>query len=609
MNAPDKPNNIVLPNLNIRDKVLSTLAIALSEIGIIASWIVILHVVPPDAHPHHTMSIHLKILASSNKLMFALLFFLHAGSMILMLASTYRLFKKTSIRRRTKTVIITLTIALTLLDLLTWTTSQFGTPLSMAIAPVGVFASLMLILQGLVPLWQIWIYKRWLNRTGKTVRVVIVGGGFAGLYAALTLNEILGYHPQLDITLLDCNNYFLFSPLLPSAAVGTIELAELSFPFRSVFDTTNIIYKKAAVTRCDLTNRLLCAETISQQSQGREKKNHSFDLSYDYLVLCPGSVNSSLKARGVDHHAFFLKKLEDAFILRNHIINCFEVAASEQDHAAKQSLLTFVVVGGGPTGIESASEIHDLIHSVLLKRYPEIPPSAPSVFIVQSGNQILPGWTEQIVRTTHNRLNSMRINLVLGARVSEVAADYVQIDTGQRIQCNTAVWCSGIESHPLLAGLGVPLDSSGRIPVNPDLTVPTFSNVFVLGDAAFLIDEQTQKPLAPLAQVAVQQGTHCAKNIVRILRGEESKPFAYFNYGSLVSVGERYAAVQLLGFTLTGFLGWLLWRLLYLAKLVGASNQIRILVVWALDLILERSITQLDSLKQHSAAETTPLSN
>lgn len=598
----------MLPNLSLREKLLSTLAIVLGEIGI-ASWVVILHVVPPDQHPHHTLTIHLKMLASSNKLAFILLFLLHAASMIVMLAATYRLFKKTSIRRRIKSAIIAITFLFTVLDLLTWTISQFGIPLAMAIASIGLLASVTLILQGLIPLWQMWIYKRWLNQTDKTVRVIIVGGGFAGTYAALTLNKILGYHPQLEILLLDSNNYFLFSPLLPSAAVGTIDLAELSFPFRSVFDTTNIIYKQATVSRCDLANQLVSAESSLVQTEALEEMHYTFDLEYDYLILSPGSVDSSFKTKGVDQHAFFLKQLEDAFVLRNHMINCFEVAASEKDDAAKQSLLTFVVAGCGPTGVEAASEIQDLIKNVLLKRYPEIPATTPSVIIVQSGNQILSGWTEKIVRTTRNRLDNMSIKLILGARVSEIGADYAQLDTGQRIESNTVVWCAGIQSHPLIARLGVPVDKSGRVLVNPDLRVPMFNNVFVLGDAACSIDQSTQKPLTPLAQVAVQQGKHCSKNIVRILDDKETKPFTYFNYGSLVSVGERYAAVQLLGVNLTGFPGWLLWRLLYLIKLVGASNQMRILVTWTLDLFLERSITTIRLAEKIQRGRAKPLSN
>jgi NADH:ubiquinone reductase (H+-translocating) len=258
-------------------------------------------------------------------------------------------------------------------------------------------------------------------------------------------------------------------------------------------------------------------------------------------------------------------------------------------------------VGGGPTGVEIATEIQDLIHEVLLKRYPEIHREHPEVSIIQSGPQVLPGWPDSVVRRTTAQLEKLGVRLVLNNRVTEVRHNAVVLKDGPALATRSILWCAGVKPSPLMSACSLPLDKSGRVPVDEYLRPSGHDHMFVLGDSA-LCQGPDGKPLPPLGQVAFQQGDHTAKNLARILCGEPVKPFKYFNFGALVSVGEHYAAVDLLGLKLTGFIGWFVWRTLYLAKMIGISTKIRILVDWTLDLFIERSIAVIDE-SPHSAAD------
>lgn len=507
-----------------------------------------------------------------------------------------RLLERSALRRRVKKAVSLLCSLLVFLNLAAWLTLPFFKWAASWVGTLGVFSSLILILMPLPALWQMWFYKRWKNAGKGPKRVVIVGGGFAGLYAALGLDKALGYHSQLEITVIDQKNFFLFPPLLPSAAVGTIEAPQVTYPFRRIFETTNIFFKKGTVVSVDTKEKQVHLRVHIQDDgtlgPAEVMEQH---IAYDYLVLAPGSTTQTFNTKGVEENALFVRELEDAIKIRNRIIDCFERAACSTSEAVQRELLRFAVVGGGPTGIETATEIQDLIHEVLLKRYPEIHPSWPEVSIIQSGPQILPGWPDDVVRRTTDQLKRLGVKLILNTRVIEVKPNEVLLKEGHSVQARTCLWCAGVQPSPLVAVCCLPLDKSGRVAISEDLRVPGFPEIFVLGDAAHLMDKKTQKPLPPLGQVAFQQGSHTAKNLVRLLAGKPAKPFRYFNFGALVSVGEHYAAVNLLGVKISGFLGWIIWRTLYLSKIIGINNRIRIMVDWTLDLLIERSITQVRS--------------
>jgi len=598
-----KTDTYSLKNALVSFKLLSTAAILFSIALLGWSWYVSLSVLKFNRPSDMCVLLgdDLWALAHYKSGLFGLLIFFQIVAYGGLYLTSRVLFARTSLRRRMKNLIQAVATTLLVLNLLVWCTAPLLRFSQTIAGYVGLATAVAMIALCLPPLYQMWFYKRWPNP--KPSRVVIVGGGFAGVYAALGLDKALGYHPHLSITVIDRKNFFLFPPLLPSAATGTIEMPQVTQSYRRIFETTNIQYKKATVTQIDpKTQTVRMHVHLEGEDLNGEPAGSEVDLPYDYLVLAPGSTNQTFNTPGAEDHAIFVKELIDAIRIRNRIIDCFERAAVVLDETIRRELLHFAVVGGGPTGVEIATEIQDLIHEVLLKRYPEIHREHPQVSIIQSGPQVLPGWLDSVVRRTTDQLKKLGVKLVLNNRVTEVRHNAVVLKDGPAIATRTILWCAGVKPSPLLANCSLPLDKSGRVPVDNCLRAPGHENVFVLGDSALCIGEDG-KPLPPLGQVAFQQGDHMAKNLARLLCREPIQPFKYFNFGALVSVGEHYAAVDLLGVKLTGFIGWFVWRTLYLVKMIGLSTKVRIMVDWTLDLLIERSIAVIDE-APHAAADS-----
>jgi len=539
--------------------------------------------------------------AWGHPMVFCTLLLSHFTGLAIVFAVSQFLFRKTTMRRRVRKAITLSAVALGGLDVAVWLLVPFNSLARQALAPLSIVEAALFAFMLFVPLKQMWLFHRW-RGSGSKVRVLVVGGGFAGLHAALALDKILGHHRGLELVVIDKNNYFLFPPLLPSVSVGAIETRQVTYPFRRIFETTNIRFRNATVESIDPVSKSITAKFEADEIAADACV--PTELGYDYLILAPGSTTNTFGTPGVDKHAFFMRELGDAVAVRNQVIDCFERAAASRSTGLQQELLRFVIIGGGPTGVEVATEIHDLIENVLLGRYPEIVPSLIEVWLVQSGKQLLPGWHTQVVEIASRQLSRLKIKVLLDSKATEVGPRHVALKTGERVATRTCVWCAGVRSSELLARSGVALDESGRVRIRPDLRAESFDDVFVLGDAAFLVDDKTARPLPPLGQVAFQQGSHAARNLVRLLHHKTTKPFRYFNYGSLVSVGEHFAAVHLLGVRLSGFVAWLVWRTLYLAKLVGFSNKLRVMLDWSLDLLIERSISQIQT-RPRATAESS----
>jgi len=526
------------------------------------------------------------------------LFAIHVVALGLTIGVASSLFRHVALPRGTRVALSSLVGVAGAVDLLSWVSIRHLSFAQHLLGPAVGVDALLLLAATVRLLRDMWVYRRFHPK--KPVRVAVVGGGFAGLYTALGLDARLGYHEDLEIVVLDRKNYFLFPPLLPSVATGAIETRQVTYPFRRIFEATNVVFKREHVERIDTVNKVIHARVdVTAGADGQAEVVRS-ETPYDFLVLAPGSDTNTFGTKGVTDHAFFMRELGDAVAVRNQIIDCFERAAREPDAERRRELLTFVVVGAGPTGVELASEVRDLVAHVLLGRYPEIAASEVTVYVVQSGAQILPGWSEAVVGKASARLRELDIRVLLGRRVMGVDAFSVTLDKGEVLRARTCVWCAGVKPAALLGAVDLPKHTSGRVAIEPDLRVKGRDDVFVLGDAAYL--EHRGKPLPPLGQVAFQQGAHCAKNVERLLSGQRTRPFSYFAFGSLVSVGEHFAAVELLGVKLSGFVAWLVWRALYLAKLVGFGNKVRVLLDWSLDLLVERSISQISAQRQVALA-------
>lgn len=524
------------------------------------------------------------------------LFAAHCVSLLLLLPLSLALVRRMPLPRLTRRALFAVTTTLALADFAAWILLPM---LDLAQSALGILVLLLTPMLGYLvgaPLHAMWKTRRW-SEPARPVRVVIVGGGFAGLDTAMGLDAALGWSDKLEVTVIDRKNYFLFPPLLPSVAVGAIETRQVTYPFRRIFEATNIRFKKETVEQIDVANgKLVSKVDVDADADGSTLRVRHDETSFDYLVLAPGSTTQTFNTPGAEH-AFFMRELGDAIALRNHIIDCFETAARESDRELTRKMLRFVVIGAGPTGVEVASEVRDLIDKVLLPRYPEVDESLIDVVLIDSGDRVLNGWHAAVAGSAESQLSKLGVRVLHQARVSEIGTDWVRLKDGSQLDTRTACWCAGVAAAPLLAKTGLTLDRAGRVAVGPDCRVPGHANVFVLGDAA-TFPGKDGRPLPPLGQVAFQQGAQTGKNLVRLLRGEATKPFRYFDFGQLVSVGHQFAAVRLLGVRLSGFVAWFVWRTLYLSKLVGFGNKVRVVLDWSLDLFVERSSSQIHASRE-----------
>jgi len=593
-------NVYALRNLSIAKKLAISSALVLGLLAFLSGWAVSIFAVNWALSVMTVLDWGQRLEMLPDGWRFGLLG-VHVVSLGLLLRLTLALIQQMPLPRLSRRAVYVVALWLATFDALLW-----------LLVPVSAFAraclgavvlALTLVLGYLVgaPLAAMWRSRRWKNEPERPVRVVVVGGGFAGLDAALGLDRVLGFSERLELTVIDRKNYFLFPPLLPSVSVGAIETRQVTYPFRRIFEATNIRFKKETVERIDFERRVIVSkvDVDRDDATGTLRVRHD-ETPFDYLVLSPGSTTQTFGTPGTEH-AFFMRELGDAIALRNHIIDCFETAARETNVDLVRKMLRFVVVGAGPTGVEVASEVRDLIDKVLLPRYREVDPSLVDVVLVDSGTRVLGGWTDAVANAAETQLGRLAVRVLHGARVSEIGTDWVRFMDGTQLDARTTCWCAGVAASPLLARTGLPLDRGGRVPIAPDCRVPGYDNVFVLGDSATCLGKNG-KPLPPLGQVAFQQGGQTARNLVRLLRGEATRPFRYFDFGQLVSVGHQYAAVRLVGVRLTGFIAWFVWRTLYLGKLVGFGNKIRVMLDWTLDLFVERSSSQIHATRERLEA-------
>lgn len=392
-------------------------------------------------------------------------------------------------------------------------------------------------------------------------RVVIIGMGFGGIRAARTLvaNDI-------DLLLIDRNNYHLFQPLLYQVATAALEQESIAYSVRAMVrrwpDTR---FQLSEVAGIDLDKRLVITE------RG--------EISYDYLVIGAGSVTNFFGMESVERFAFDLKQLADGEALRNQILLTFEAAVAEQDTDRRRALMTFVIVGGGPTGVEFAGALIELIDFVLAKDYPEMSLKDARVVLVEASDRVLAAMPEELSQYALQKLRGMSVEVLLNARVVNAERERVFLADGSVIPSHTLVWSAGVKAAPLAASLdGVPR-SAGRIAVAPDLTVPGHPEVYVIGDMAYL--EQDGVALPMVAPVAMQMGSYVGRAILAGEKALPMPPFRYHDKGSMATIGRSAAVATAFGQNFRGYLAWLVWLLLHLYYLVGFRNRIVVTLNWA----------------------------
>jgi NADH dehydrogenase len=421
----------------------------------------------------------------------------------------------------------------------------------------------------------------------KRRRVVILGGGFAGVYAAKYLmRELRRAHlDDVDVALVSRENYLTFQPLLPEVVAGGINSLHAISPIRRIVPGVALYVRD--VDEIDLESRIVRLEA----DNSRRRR----ELKYDHLVLALGNRLATHLVPGLTEHAVPFKYLGDALRLRNHLVHSLEEAAIARDAEERRRLLTFVVAGGGFSGVECIAEMHDFLRHAV-RAYPGISAGDLSLVLLQSADKILPEMKPSLAAFAHRVLERRGVRIEVNARLSAVtAAEAVVLvkATGEMraIPTRTVVATVPVAPHPLLTSLGVPL-AGGKITVTDRLHCDSATNVWAIGDCA-AIPLQKQGLAPPTAQHAVRQGKRCAVNIVASLVGRPLEPYRFESLGALASLGRRSAVAELLGVRLSGFVAWLLWRGIYLSKFPGWDRKIRIFVDWMTDLLLPRDVTQL----------------
>lgn len=401
-------------------------------------------------------------------------------------------------------------------------------------------------------------------------RVLIVGAGFAGLWAARELGG-----EAADVTLIDRNNFHTFYPLLYQIGAAELEAVEIAYPVRGILRKhSNVRFFMAEARGLDLDGRAV------ETSRGR--------FPYDYLLLATGSVTHFFGVEGADRHAFPLRTLEEGLALRNHILARFEGAVREEDPAKRSRGLRFVIVGGGPTGVEFAGALAELVFGPLAKDFREVREEV-SVVLVEARERLLPEMPERLGRYASRRLEKMGVELRLGGSVRRVTPEAVHLEDGTGIPTRTVAWTAGVRGDPDAAGWGLPTGRQGRVGTLPTLQLEGWPEVYVAGDLAYLELEGEAPPM--VARVAIQQGEHAARNILRQIRGETPRPFRYRDSGMLAVIGRNSGVAHVYGRAFTGFLAWLLWLAVHIVKLIGFRNRLVVLVNWAWDyFFFERAV-------------------
>jgi NADH:ubiquinone reductase (H+-translocating) len=397
--------------------------------------------------------------------------------------------------------------------------------------------------------------------TSQRPRVVILGGGFAGLEASKALANA-----EVDVTLVDAQNHHCFQPLLYQVATASLSPADVAWPIR-------------AILRQQKNVRVIMARVTGIDTQARCVKTSEIDLPYDYLVLATGATHSYF---GHDDWAPFapgLKHIGDATEIRRRFLIAFERAEVAEDEAARRRLLTFVIVGGGATGVEMAGAIAEVARRTLQHDFRRIDPRTSRIVLIEAGPRLLPAFSEALSDYAERSLQKMGVEVQLGRMVTGCDADGVSLDKG-RIEAATVIWAAGVVASPAAMWIGAEYDRSGRIKVNADLSVPGRPEIFAVGDTA-AVSDRAGRPVPGIASAAKQMGRYVGKVIAAKAQGRPAPAaFAYRHLGDLATIGRKSAAVKLGPVQLTGFIGWLFWSVVHIYFLIGLRNRFVVAVNW-----------------------------
>src|SRR5215468_7065609 len=445
---------------------------------------------------------------------------------------------------------------------------------------------------------RVWGPEATPDRRGERekIRIVILGGGFAGMHTAECLEQELRTNPNVSLTLISDTNALLFTPMLAEVAGSSLEPTHISTPLRSSLHGTEFIRGK--VERVDLETRRVFLATDVASGQPPSTR----EVSYDHLVFALGAVSNYLGMHNLEKYSFNFKSLLDAIRIRNHVIEMFERADREDDPAERRALLTFVIAGGGFAGAELAGALNDYAHGILAD-YPRLRREDLSVVLVHSRDRILPELSESLARYAQERMEARGVIFRLNTRLVDAGPGVVTLSEGE-IQAETLVWTAGTAPNPLVQALPLEKDKRQALVVDRTLAVPGRQGLWALGDCAAVIDAKTEKPCPPTAQFALREAEVLAQNIRAHVEGRPLRKFHFDSLGALCVVGHQTACAELTvpfarnkSVRFSGLLAWAMWRGIYLSKLPGFERKIRVAMDWVVELFFPRDIVQTIELK------------
>ena len=409
-------------------------------------------------------------------------------------------------------------------------------------------------------------------------RILILGGGFGGLYAALELEKALRENPSVQITLVNRENFFLFTPMLHEIAASDLDFTHIVNPIRKLLKKVGFFHGE--VESIDLQSRRVLV------LHGPER--HLHELDYDYLVIALGSITNYYGVSGLEGKAIAMKSLGDAIHLRNQLIDLLEEADFECAVGSRAELLTVVVAGGGFSGVETVAAVNDFLRGAL-RSYPHLAGNLIRVVLIHPGEFVLPELGPELGRYAQEKLAKSGVEIRVKTKVERVSHSGVELDDGTTIRTKTVVWTAGTSPNPILNRLPC-FKEHGKLKVTSFLEVPGVEGVWALGDCALALDPKTQKPYPPTAQHAMRQGKLVARNIVAAIRGGKKKAFEFSTIGLLAAIGRRSGVANILGVNFSGFVAWFLWRTIYLSKLPRLEKKVRVAFDWTLDLLFAKDL-------------------
>jgi len=409
-------------------------------------------------------------------------------------------------------------------------------------------------------------------------KIVILGAGFGGLYTALHLDKAVRHLPYVDVTLVNRENFFLFTPLLHEVAASDVDIAHIVNPIRKLLHKVSFFHGE--VRGIDLSSKRI------QVVHG--PANHPHEIAYDHLVIALGGITNFYGIRGLQEHALTMKSLGDAIHLRNRLIDLLEEADAECAVAARKNLLTIAVAGGGFAGVETVAALNDFLRDAT-KFYRHLDRSLIRTVLIHAGPLILPELGDELGAYAQRQLAERDIVIRTNTKVHGFSENELQLSDGSTLPAATVIWTAGTSPSPIVETLPCK-KQSGRLVVNEFMEVPGWDGVWALGDCAAATDRRTAKPYPTTAQHAMRQGRTVARNILAAIHGDMKKPFEYSTLGMLAAIGRRTGVANILGVNFSGFVAWFLWRTIYLSKLPRLEKKLRVALDWTLDLLFAKDL-------------------